>query len=58
MKLIDNYMTERDTLNEMGIDVRTFNQADLVKTAKVTPTWVHFGGGIYSVVFTQKWPRN
>ena len=45
MKLTDNYMTEREAFTTMGIEVPTFDQVDLVKTAKVTPTWVHFGGG-------------
>lgn len=37
MKLTDNYMTEREEFTTMGIEVPTFDQVDLVKTAKVTP---------------------
>lgn len=45
VKITDDYIANKDTFTNLGINVPTYDEKELVAKTLAAPRWVHFGGG-------------
>ncbi|MCO7124722.1 mannitol dehydrogenase family protein [Sporolactobacillus shoreicorticis] len=45
VRLVDDYLKNKDAFKTAGIRVPTYDQSSVKKATDQAPTWIHFGGG-------------